>query len=191
MDSKSSRTKNILQLFLSFFKIGIVTFGGGLTMLPLLEAEIVDKKKWATRDDLLDYYAIGQVTPGIIAVNVATFVGYKKERILGGISATLGMVAPSILIITFIAMFLSNFTENPIVQKAFMGINIAVSALLIHVSWSFAKKALLKWYHVLIAIVVFTAVFIFNVHTAWIILSVFTLGLIIHGVKIVTSKDKK
>lgn len=182
--------KGLLQLFWSFFKIGAITFGGGLAMLPFLENELALKKKWTTREDLLDYYAISQVTPGIIAVNVSTFVGYKRHGVIGGIVATLGVVTPSIIIITLIAVFLSNFADNTIAQKAFAGINIAVAALLTKVSWTFAKSAFSKWYHALIAVLVFVAVFVCKVHTVWILLSVFALGIIMHTVKKSINKEK-
>ena len=95
----------LLELYFTFFRIGIVTFGGGLTMLPILERVLVNDKNWTTQDDLLDYYSIAQTTPGIIAVNVATFVGHKLKGIAGGFSATLGMVTPSLIIITFINFY--------------------------------------------------------------------------------------
>ena len=182
--------KHLLQLFWTFFKIGSITFGGGLAMLPFLENEVADKRKWATKEDLLDYYAISQVTPGIIAVNISTFVGYKQRGILGGIFATLGVITPSIIIITLIAIFLSNFSENQLAQKAFAGINIAVAALLTKVSWTFAKSAFSKWYHIFIALAVFTAVFICKVHTVWIILATFALGLVIHTVKNASKREE-
>ena len=103
----SSRAKTLVELFFVFFKIGAVTFGGGLAMLPIIEKELVIKRNWVTKDTLLDYFAIGQATPGIIAVNVATFLGYSRAGILGAIIATLGVVTPSIIIISIIAKFLS------------------------------------------------------------------------------------
>ena len=102
----------LLDLFCTFFRIGAFTFGGGYAMLPMLQREIVEKKKWAAEEDLLDYFAVGQCTPGVIAVNTATFVGYKKEGVPGGIMATLGVVAPSLVIITVIAAVLSNFAHT-------------------------------------------------------------------------------
>ena len=98
--------KELWELYISFFRIGILTFGGGLAMLPMLKYELVEKRSWITENTLLDCYAIGQCTPGIIAVNTATFVGYKRKGISGGIIATLGMVSPSLLIITVVAVFL-------------------------------------------------------------------------------------
>ena len=106
------RIKNLFQLYWSFFKIGGLTFGGGLSMLPMLERELVQRRKWVTEEEILDFYAIGQCTPGIIAVNTATFVGYKKEKILGGIFATLGMISPSIIVISLVAAFFEMFLSR-------------------------------------------------------------------------------
>ena len=120
----------LADLFLTFAKMGVMTFGGGYAMLPILQREVVEKKKWATEEELSDYFAVGQCTPGIIAVNTATFIGYKEAGILGGILATLGVVSPSIVIITLIAAFLSNFADIPVVQHALGGVNAAVVALI-------------------------------------------------------------
>ena len=122
--------KVYLELFFSFMKIGAFTFGGGYAMLPLIQREIVEHKKWATEDEIMDYYAVGQCTPGIIAVNTATFVGYYKKGILGGIFAALGVITPSIIIILCIATVLENFSELDIIQHALMGIRIAVCVLI-------------------------------------------------------------
>ena len=119
-----------LDLFLTFARIGGLTFGGGMAMLPILQREVVEKKKWATDEELTDYYAIGQCTPGIIAVNTATFIGYKYKGIWGGICATLGVVFPSLIIISLLAAFLSNFAEIPTVQHALAGVNACVVALI-------------------------------------------------------------
>ena len=119
-----------LDLFLTFAKMGACTFGGGYAMLPILQREVVEKKGWATDEEMTDYYAVGQCTPGIIAVNTATFIGFKYKGVLGGILATLGMVFPSIVIITVIAAFLSQFDQYPVVQHALVGINAAVVALI-------------------------------------------------------------
>lgn len=121
-----------LELFAAFFRIGLFTFGGGYAMLPLLERECVEKKKWTSREELLDYFAIGQCTPGIIAVNTATFVGCKEKGFWGGLSATLGVVAPSVIIISLIAALLSNFARIPAVINAFAGIRVAVCVLILN-----------------------------------------------------------
>ena len=119
-----------LQLFWVFAQIGACTFGGGYAMLPILQREVVEKRGWATAEELADYFAMGQCTPGVIAVNTATFVGSKRKGALGGIIATLGMVAPSIVIITLIAAFLRNFMDIAAVEHAFAGIRAAVVALI-------------------------------------------------------------
>ncbi len=118
------------DLFLTFAKVGVCTFGGGYAMLPILQREVVEKKGWATDGELTDYFAVGQCTPGIIAVNTATFIGFKYKGIPGGILATLGVVFPSLIIITAIAAFLSNFADIPVVRHALAGINAAVVALI-------------------------------------------------------------
>lgn len=131
-----------LDLFLTFARIGGFTFGGGYAMLPMLQAEVVEKKKWATEDELMDYYAIGQCTPGIIAVNTATFVGYRTKGVLGGIVATLGVIAPSLVIITVISMFLQHFAEYEIVQHACRGVTVCVCMLILQAVLKLAKKSL-------------------------------------------------
>ena len=125
------KLKLLFELFFTFAKVGAFTFGGGYAMLPILQREIVDKHKWATNDEIVDYYAIGQCTPGIIAVNTATFIGQKQLSNLGGIFATLGLVAPSIVIIELISAFISNFTSIVAVQYAFNGIRVCVAVLIL------------------------------------------------------------
>lgn len=120
------------NLFWTFARIGVFTFGGGLTMLPMLQAEIVEKNHWATEEELLNYYAIGQCTPGIIAVNTATFIGYKQAKIKGGIVATLGVVFPSLVIICIIAGVLTTFADNATVQHAFAAVRVAVGAMVVN-----------------------------------------------------------
>ncbi len=183
--------KGLLGVFWVFFKIGSVTFGGGYAMLPLLEEELSIKRKWTNREELLDYFAIGQMTPGIIAVNVATFVGYKRHKLIGGIFGTLGMVTPSIIIITIIAAFLSNFADNETVQKALVGVNIAVAAILVKVSFTFAKSAIKKTFQCIFALVAFCLVFVFNVQTIWIILGAFVIGLSMHFYSLFFNRKKK
>lgn len=134
--------KELLELFCTFAQIGALTFGGGLAMLPMLKHELVDKKEWVTEEELLDYYAIGQCTPGIIAVNTATFVGYKRKGVWGGVLATLGMVFPSLVIISLVASALSNFMENTYVGHALAGIRAVVCALMLGTVLTLAKKSL-------------------------------------------------
>ena len=120
----------LLSLFLSFAKVGVMTFGGGYAMIPILEREIVDRQGWASSEELMDYYAVGQCTPGVIAVNTATFIGYRVGGIAGGIIATLGVVFPSLVIITLIAGILTNFADIPAVKSAFSAVRVCVCVLI-------------------------------------------------------------
>ena len=131
----------LIKLFLIFSKIGLFTFGGGYAMFPVIKGEIIDKRGWITEDELMDYYAIGQCTPGIIAVNVATFVGKKLKGFWGAAFATLGVVFPSVVIITIIAAFINNFADLWYVQSAFSGIRVAVIVLILNTIISMWKKS--------------------------------------------------
>lgn len=137
---------NLFKLFAIFAKIGATTFGGGYAMLPILQREIVDKYHLATEKELLDYYAIGQSTPGVIAVNTATFIGYKIKGIKGAIAATLGVVTPSLIIIMLIAGIINQFSDFAIVQKAFIGIRICVAALVINAVINLWKNSIVDKY---------------------------------------------
>ena len=121
--------KELWELYWAFFQVGIMTFGGGYAMLPMLQRIVVNEKKWADEEEIMDYYAIGQITPGVIAVNTATFIGYKQKKSIGGIAATLGVVSPSIIIILILANIIDQFSDITIVQHAFNGIRIVVCAL--------------------------------------------------------------
>lgn len=153
--------KEILKLFLAFAKIGAVTFGGGYAMLPILQRDIVAKHKWATEDELLDYFAIGQCTPGVIAVNTATFVGYKNKGILGGIFATLGVVFPSIVIITIITAFVKNYAEIEMVRYALNGIRVCVCVLILNSILKLSKSSLIdKWTYIIFGAVFTLSIFL-------------------------------
>lgn len=122
--------KQYLEYYLTWFRIGLFTFGGGYAMLPMIEKEVIDRHHWTTEDDVMNYYAIAQCTPGVIAVNVATFVGYFQKGVLGALVCTLGVISPSIIIMTAIAGALSSFSDLAIVQHALSGIRIAVCILM-------------------------------------------------------------
>lgn len=154
--------KELLALFSSFFKIGIMTFGGGYAMLPMLERELVLNKKWITTEEIMDYFAIGQCTPGVIAVNTATFIGYKRKKIIGGIVATLGVIAPSIIIISLLAGILDMFSDNKYVKHAFAGISIAVCALLVQSVIKMGKSAIKDGFTTVIALLAFALALLFN-----------------------------
>lgn len=133
--------KDILELFKAFASVGVMTFGGGYAMIPILEREIIEKRGWATEEELMDYYAVGQCTPGVIAVNTATFIGRKIAGVWGGIVATLGVVFPSMVIITLIAALLTNFAHVPAVNSAFAGIRVCVCVLIFNAVVKLWKKA--------------------------------------------------
>jgi len=133
--------KELLELFLAFAKVGVMTFGGGYAMLPILQREIVENKGWATDEELTDYFAIGQCTPGVIAVNTATFIGQKYKGIAGGIAATLGVVFPSLVIITVLAGVIDAFSHLIWVQHAFAGIRVCVCVLIFNAVLKLWKSA--------------------------------------------------
>ncbi len=137
--------KELLTLFLSFAKVGVMTFGGGYAMLPILQREIVQNKHWATDEELMDYFAIGQCTPGVIAVNTATFIGQKQKGIVGGIFATLGVVFPSLVIISLLAGVIEAFSHLEWVQHAFGGIRVCVCVLIVNAVVKLFKKAVIDW----------------------------------------------
>lgn len=175
--------KKLLELFLTFAKIGGFTFGGGIAMLPMLQKEIVENKKWATQDELMDYYAIGQCTPGIIAINTATFVGYKEKGVIGGIVATLGMAFPSVVIITIIAALVSNFQDLQVVQWAFGGIRAAVVALILSSVIKLMKKSVIDIPTALMFIAVAVLSTVTNVSPVVFVLISGVLGILLKGGK--------
>ena len=120
------------ELFSTFFRMGAITFGGGYAMLPILQREVVDSKGWCTNEELTDYFALGQCTPGIIAVNTATFIGFKQKGLPGALLTTYGVVAPSFFVIGLIAALLQNFADYAVVQNAFAGIRVAVTVLILN-----------------------------------------------------------
>lgn len=171
------------DLFRTFARMGILTYGGGYAMLPILEREVVEKKGWVTEEEVLDYYALGQCTPGIIAVNAATFIGQKKKGTLGGIVATLGVISPSLVIITLIAMFLSRFAEYPVVQHAFAGIRVSVLIMIINILCKVCKRAVKDRFSLIVflsvALMMTALEFLpFSVSPVWSILAAAAAGLI-------------
>lgn len=161
MAQKEKKIKICITLFATFAKMGAFTFGGGYAMLPILKRECVDSHHWTTETELLDIYAIGQCTPGIIAVNTATFIGYRTAGVLGAIVATLGMIFPSIIIITMLAAALSFIMDYSMVQHALNGVRVCVCMLVANAVCTLGKKALVDKF----AIVLFTAVLLLAVFT--------------------------
>lgn len=180
--------KELIDLFLTFARIGGFTFGGGYAMLPMLQKEVVESRHWVTEDELMDYYAIGQCTPGIIAVNTATFVGYRVKGILGGIFATLGVVSPSLVIITIIAAFLKNFADFAVVRNAFAGIRICVVALIVQAVIKLGKKSIKDlWTALIFAIILILALFA-PIESYFLVLAAGVLGVICSQLKKITAK---
>lgn len=174
------KLKTLFSVYWTFFKIGSMSFGGGLAMMPMLERELCEKRHWITEQDLIDYYAIGQSTPGIVAVNVSTFAGYKKAGVFGGIFGTLGMITPSLIIITLLATLINSFSDQPIVKKALDGVNVAVAALMTKIILNFTKKTIKNIFCFFLMAISFSLVYFFNVPSFYIILGSILIGVVMH-----------
>lgn len=185
--------KMLLKLFLTFARIGGFTFGGGYAMLPMLQREVVEKYNWATSEELMDYYAIGQCTPGIIAVNTATFIGFKLKGFPGAVAATMGAVAPSVVIISVIAAFISNFQELRVVQYAFGGIRAAVVALILSSVLKLSKKSIVDIFTTIIFAIVTILSFFTDLSPIIFVLAAGVCGLVINltGLRNKIKKEEK
>ena len=172
-----------MNLFWSFCRIGGLTFGGGYAMLPMLQKEVVENHKWATEQELLDYYAVGQATPGIIAVNTATFVGYKQSGVIGAVFATCGVVFPSLVIIMTIAGLIDNFSSLDIVQHAFSGIRIAVGVLILNALTKLVKGSVKDILGIILFIATFVASSFLNISVVYIVVAAALIGIISDFVK--------
>ena len=170
-----------LDLFLTFAKVGVMTFGGGYAMLPILQREVVEKKGWATEEELMDYFAIGQCTPGIIAVNTATFIGQKFKGVFGGIFATLGMVFPSLVIITLLAGVIEAFSHIAWVQHAFGGIRICVCVLILNAVMKLLKKAVVDKVTLVIFAVIALGAYFLNLSPVIFVLVAGAIGVALKG----------
>lgn len=173
------KLKQLGKLFITFAVVGVTTFGGGYAMLPALQREVVEKRRWATDEEVMDWYAIGQCTPGVIAVNTATFVGQKLAGVLGGIFATLGVVFPSLVIITIIAAFIQNFAHLPAVQSAFAGIRVCVCVLILNAVVKLWKKSVVDWKTLLIFIAVFACSVFLSISPVIYVLAAAIAGIIV------------
>ena len=169
----------LLELYFTFFKMGLFTFGGGYAMLPLLEREVVDKKGWASHEEILDYYAIGQSTPGIIAINTSTFCGYKVCGNIGGIVASLGFISPSIIIISIIAKFLQSFSHLAIIQHALAGIRVAVCALVFYSVLKMIKKDANTGLKFMVFILTFVAIGFLSISPIVVVITVGVFGILL------------
>lgn len=173
-------------LFWTFAKMGVMTFGGGYAMLPILQREVVENKHWATEEEIIDYYAIGQCTPGIIAVNTATFIGQKKRGAAGGIMATLGVVFPSLIIISILASLVTNFSHLTWVQNAFAGIQVCVCVLIFNAVMKLLKKSVVDKRTAVIFILVMLGSVFSGVSPIWfVIISAFA-GIFLKNLEVKT-----
>ena len=174
---------SLWKLFSTFFRIGAITFGGGYAMLPIIQREIVDKNNWATNEEVLDYYAVGQCTPGVIAVNVATFIGYKERGNIGGTVATLGVICPSVIIITIIAAFLNAFAHLAVVNYAFAGIRVAVGVLIINAIKNLWKTGIKDAAGLIVFLLTFLIMIFTNVSVVYIVIAAILFGIVYKKIK--------
>ncbi len=175
--------KELLDLFLTFAKVGVMTFGGGYAMLPILQREVVENKHWATDGELTDYFAIGQCTPGVIAVNTATFIGYNRRGVAGGIVATLGVVFPSLVIITLLAAVITNFAELAWVKNAFAGIRVCVCVLIFNAVVKLLKSSVVDIAAGVIFVLVMVCACVFDVSPVIFVITAAVAGIAITLIK--------
>ncbi|MBP5272436.1 MAG: chromate transporter [Clostridia bacterium] len=173
--------KKLAVLYGAFFKVGLFTFGGGYAMLPMLQKECVERHAWTDEEELLDVFAMAQCTPGIIAVNTATYIGKKQGGIPGAILATLGVITPSLIIISLLAALLLNFADLPAVQHALAGVRVAVTGLILASVYKMGKKALKHWLSWVIAVVAFLLVALFGASPVFIVLGAALAGYLFFG----------
>ncbi|MHB1394337.1 MAG: chromate transporter [Clostridia bacterium] len=176
----SNDIKQLKDIFVSFFKIGLFTFGGGYAMIPLIEKEIVEKKKWVGKEEITDILAVAQSIPGAIAINSATFIGFKTYGRKGALVATLGVILPSFVIISFIAAFFSKFDDNQIVKSAFAGIRPAVVALIVYAVIKIGKTSIKDKTGLIVAMIGLVLVVVFNIHAILVIIGGAVFGLAVY-----------
>lgn len=183
--------KDLIKLFFIFAKIGAVNFGGGYALLPVLQKELVEKYKWATNEELQDYFAIGQCTPGVISVNVSTFIGYKLKGVIGGIVATLGFLFPSIVIILALAAVLNNFSQYQIVQDAFAAIRVCVVVLILSAVIKLFKSSIIDIFTFLIFITILLLSIFTNISPVFFVVIAGILGILINSFKTKINQKKE
>ena len=186
--------REYLELFWAFIVIGVTTFGGGYAIIPVLERELIKKRGWITMDEVLDFYTIAQITPGIIAVNVATFVGCKRKNFIGGTIATIGFVLPGVCLMMFISVFVRRFAEYPIVQHALAGIRLAVCALILDTTIKLFKGFFKNYKSLILSVIAFVLSAVFSVSPVFIILGAGIAGFLLfspRGTPLQSSKDEQ
>ncbi|KAA6323306.1 Chromate transport protein [termite gut metagenome] len=160
-----------LKLFVIFLKVGAFTIGGGYAMIPIIENEIVTKRQWVSKEDFFDLLAVAQSAPGVLAINIAIFIGYKLRGIRGSIVTVLGGILPSFFIILAIALFFHNFKDNTTVERIFKGIRPAVAALIAAPAFSMAKSAKISKYNIWIPVVSALLIWLLGFSPIWIIVT--------------------
>ena len=175
---------SLWTLFWTFAKMGVMTFGGGYAMLPILQREVVENKHWATEEEITDYYAIGQCTPGIIAVNTATFIGQKNRGIFGGIVSTLGVVFPSVVIISILAGLITNFSHLVWVKNAFAGIQVCVCVLIFNAVVKLLKTSVVDRRTAVIFVVVLVGGVLLNLSPAWFVIAAAAAGILLKNLEV-------
>ena len=178
-EEEKAMLKALSELFWTFAKVGVMTFGGGYAMLPILQREVVENKHWATDEELTDYFAIGQCTPGVIADNTATFIGQKNQGIIGGIVATLGVVFPSLVIISILAGFISSFSHLPLVINAFAGIRVCVCILIFNAVVKLWKSAVTNRLGLVLFLVVALGSMLFHISPVLFVILAALLGILL------------
>ena len=176
--------KKLWELFWTFAKMGVMTFGGGYAMLPILQREVVENKHWATEEELTDYFAIGQCTPGIIAVNTATFIGQKYMGVAGGIVATLGVAFPSLIIISILAGLITNFAHLTWVKNAFAGIQVCVCVLIFNAVRKLWKKSVVDKRTFVIFLLVLAGGIFLNLSPVWYVIAATVAGIVLKNLEV-------
>ena len=171
-----TESPKLLELFSVFARISAITIGGGYVMFPLMKSEVVDSKGWISDEELVDYYALGQSVPGIIAMNTSTLIGYRKRGVSGALAAAAGMAMPSVIVILLIAAFLTPYFDQPWVQKAFAGIRAAVVAMIVMAVWQVGQKSVNSLSKGVIAVGSFLAIAGLGMHPVLMILAGGLLG---------------
>lgn len=182
---KSLKDNLYLQLFYEFFKLGLFTIGGGMAMVPLIQDIVVDKKGWMSEEEAVDCIAVSQGLPGVIAINMATYIGRQKKGMLGSVCATAGVILPSFIIIILIVELLQGIGDNPYLNGALMGIKAAATGLIAHSAYKVGKKVLTGAFQWALAVGAFAAIIFLGINAVWVIVAGILLGLLY------TSKNEK
>lgn len=189
VDTESNRIKILMDLFFTFLKIGAFTIGGGLAMLPVIEKEIVDKKKYIGKEEIVDAFAVSQSLPGIIAINSAIYVGYRVSGILGAIFSALGVILPSFVVILAIAIMFTNTTGNIHVNKALTGVKAGIAGVIVVTVIKLGKKVIKDAFALIIAVVSFICIAVFDISIVIVLLSGAFLGYLYYGIRRAEKND--